>query len=55
MFIEWNYIEENSSDGYILENALQHPNKLYRIHDGYPLAKEKLKSNHSMWDLEFPN
>ena len=55
VFIEWNYIEENSSDGYILENALQHPNKLYKIHDGYPLPKEKLKINHSMWDLEFPS
>ena len=51
--IEWNYIEENSSDGYILQVDLQHPNKLCKIHDGYPLAKEKLKINHSMWDLEF--
>ena len=31
--IEKNYIEENSSDGYILEADLQHPNKLYKIHD----------------------
>ena len=38
-----NLIEENSSNGYILEADLEHLDKLHNFHNDYPLAAEKLK------------
>ena len=42
-----NFIEENRSDGYILEVDLEYPDKLHELHDDYPLAPEKLGSSHN--------
>ena len=36
-------IEENSSIGYILEFDLKYPNELHELHNGCPLAPEKLE------------
>ena len=38
-----NLIEENSSNGYILEVDLEYLDKLHNVHNDYPLAAEKLK------------
>ena len=38
-----NSIGENSSIGYILEVDLSYPSGLHKMHNGYPLAPEKLK------------
>ena len=35
--IGYNFIEENSSDGYILEVDLNHPDELRELHNNYPL------------------
>ena len=43
-----NSIEENSSDGYILEVDLEYPDKLQELHNDYLLAPEKLETNHNM-------
>ena len=37
-----NSISENSSIGYILEVDLEYPDQLHYLHNGYPLAPEKL-------------
>ena len=39
--IECNFIEENSSDGYILEVVLGYSNRLHELHNDYLLAPEK--------------
>ena len=39
--IECNFIEENSSDGYILEVVLGYSNGLHELHNDYLLAPEK--------------
>ena len=36
-------IEENSLNGYILEDDLEHPNELHELHNDYLLAPEKLE------------
>ena len=41
-------ISENSLDGYICEAHLQYPDKLYELHNDYPLAQEKHEISHSM-------
>ena len=46
--IECNSIEENSSDGYILEADLKYPDKFHELHHDYPLASERPKINHNM-------
>ena len=43
-----NFIEENSSDGYILEFDLEYPDKLHELQNDYPLAPEKLVITHNM-------
>ena len=37
-----NSVSENSSTGYILEDDLEYPDKLHKLHNDYPLAPEKL-------------
>ena len=37
-----NSISENSSIGYIPEVGLEYPDQLHYLHNGYPLAPEKL-------------
>ena len=41
-------ISEKSSMGYVLEVNLQYPNKLHVLHNGYPLAPEKLAIPYDM-------
>ena len=35
-------VNKKSPIGYFLEVALEYPNKLYKLHNDYPLAPEKL-------------
>ena len=46
--IECNSIEENSSEGYILEVSLECLDELHELHNDYPLAPEKLESSNNM-------
>ena len=41
-------IDENSSDGYILEVDLEYPYKVHVLHNDYPLAPEKLDISDDM-------
>ena len=41
-------ISENSTTGYILEVDLEYCSELHDIHDGYPLAPEKIKISSDM-------
>ena len=43
-----NSIERNSSDGYILGVDLEYSDELNELHNEYPLALEKLKTNHNI-------
>ena len=43
-----NSIEEDSSIGYMLEVDLEYPGELHKMHNGYPLAPEKLEISQSM-------
>ena len=43
-----NFVKENSSVGYILEVYLEYPSELHDLHNGYPLAPEKLENSQSM-------
>ena len=36
-----NFIEENSSAGYILEVDIEYPGELHELHNDYPLGPEK--------------
>ena len=38
-----NLVSENILDGYMLEVDLEYSDKLYELHNDYPLAPEKLK------------
>ena len=46
--IECNFIEENSSDVYILKVDFEYPDKLHELHNDYPLASEKLEISDNM-------
>ena len=41
-------IGENSSIGYILEVDLEYPNELYKMHNYYSLAPQKLETSQNM-------
>ena len=43
-----NLFSGNSSDGYILEVDLEHPDELHDLHNDYPLALEKLGINYNI-------
>ena len=43
-----NFISENSSVGYILEGDIEYPNELHNLHNGYPLAPEKIEISPDM-------
>ena len=44
----FNFVSENSSIGYILKVDLENPDKLHNLHNGYPLAAEKLEITQNM-------
>ena len=46
--IECNSIEENSSNGYILEADLEYPDELHELHNDCPLAQKKLEISQNM-------
>ena len=46
--IECSSIEENSSDGYVLEVDLEYIDELHELHNDYPLALEKLEYSHDL-------
>ena len=41
-------IEENGSNGYILEVTLKYPDELHELHNDYPLVPEKLEISNDM-------
>ena len=41
--VDVNWIEENSSNAYILEVDLEYPDELHELHNDYPLAPEKIE------------
>ena len=43
-----NSIEENSSNGYLLEVDLKYPDELHQLHNDYHLAPEKLELSHDI-------
>ena len=43
-----NSIRKNGSVGYILEVDFEYPSELYDLHNGYPLALEKLEISQNM-------
>ena len=43
-----NSISGNSSIGYVLEADLEYSSKLHELHNGYPLAPEKLETSQNM-------
>ena len=42
------FLEEKSSDGYILEMNLEYPDELLELHNDYSLAPEKLEISHNL-------
>ena len=46
--IEGNSSMELHSNEYILEVDLEYPDELHELYNNYPLAPEKLKTNHDM-------
>ena len=43
-----NSIEENSSNGYLLEVDLKYPDELHQLHNDHHLAPEKLELSHDI-------
>ena len=43
-----NLTDENSSIGYTLEVDLEYPSELHKLHNGYPLAPEKIEISQKM-------
>ena len=43
--LDANSISKNSLTGYILEVDVEYSDELHELHNGYPLAPEKLKIN----------
>ena len=43
-----NLTDENSSIGYTLEVDLEYPSELHKLHNGYPLAPEKIETSQKM-------
>ena len=43
-----NSTSENSSIGYILKVDLEYPSELHKLHNDYPLAREKLEISQNM-------
>ena len=50
-----NSISENSSIGYVLEADLEYSSELHELHNGYPLAPEKLETSQIMLSKCFFN
>ena len=46
--VEYNFIEENSSDAYILEVDLEYPDELHELHNNYHLSPEKIEISQNM-------
>ena len=46
--INWTKYKEDNKKGLILEFDLEYPEKLYDLHNDYPLAPEKLKFTENM-------
>ena len=46
--VDFDLVEGDSDEGYILEVELEYPNDLHELHNAYPLAPEKLKISSNM-------
>ena len=46
--IDFDLVNEDSNEGYILEVDLEYPDDLHDLHTDYPLAPEKLKVSDDM-------
>jgi hypothetical protein len=47
--IDWETIDTDGDDGYILEVDLDYPSSLHADHSSFPLAPERLRIGREQW------